>query len=431
MIVNMLDELMKSMSGDITNILTKDLLKILRTNNENISRLSSELDVLKTNISLKILEMRDNSLTDLRVYLTKHDETMADRIIEKMCTENKKIVSELIPRSNEEYYMKYESMLKVFREDLRVINNTELLERRYNDLMKNIENNLVDHLLKSEDRIQTNLYEIKSSGNQNVINQEKMNVELLNYLDKYKNSSNKGHISENHIEMILNELYKSSEIKRTSEDSKSGDFIMYREEGIPILFEIKNYNRNVPSEEVNKFNRDVIENNMCGIMISISSGICNKNNYHIDIMEGGNICLYIHDMNYDSEKIKLGVDILDNLYMKLKENEKDDMSISSELLNLINKEYQIFISKRDNAINLVKESSKKTIQYIEEMELMNLNNYLSSKLKFKNVNVLRCKICERFIGTNAKSLAAHTRKCKVMKVETSPKNENKQNIIIV
>ena len=174
-----------------------------------------------------------------------------------------------------------------------------------------------------------------------------------------------------------------------------------------ILFEIKNYNGNVPSHEVTKFVRDINDKKLCGIMISISSGICNKLNYEINITEENNICLYIHDMNYDPDKLKLGVDIIDNLYTKLKLNIKNpnEYKISSETLEQINKEYNTFIEKRTLAINNFKELSKKTLQYIEELELMNLNKLLSSNSSFNNTSTLKCPYCE-FIGTNVKSLAA-------------------------
>jgi hypothetical protein len=118
-------------------------------------------------------------------------------------------------------------------------------------------------------------------------------------------------------------MYKSSEIKRASSIYNSGDFIMYRD-GMPsILFEIKNYNRNIPKDEVIKFQYDCDKKNICGIMLSIMIGICNKHNYQIDITDNNNICLYIHDVNYEMEKIKLGVDIIDNLYSKLNINNKN------------------------------------------------------------------------------------------------------------
>jgi hypothetical protein len=180
-----------------------------------------------------------------------------------------------------------------------------------------------------------------------------------------------------------------------------------------ILFEIKNYNGNVPSHEVTKFVRDINDKRLCGIMISISSGICNKLNYEINISESNNICLYIHDMNYDPDKLKLGVDIIDNLYSRLKLNaiNPHEYKISMEQLELINKEYNTFIEKRTLAINHFKDLSKKTLQYIEELELMNLNKLLSSNSTFNNTSTLKCDYCD-FIGTNLKSLAAYKRRCK-------------------
>ena len=195
---------------------------------------------------------------------------------------------------------------------------------------------------------------------------------------------------------------------------------------LPILFEVKDYNVNVPIHEIDKFIRDVNENNISGVMLSISSGIANKNNFQIDITKNNNICIYIHNMNYDIEKIRLAVDIIDNLSNKLKIN-KNNMTISTETIEQINNEYQTFILKRDMAINQIKESTKKTIQYIEEMELKSLNNYLSSKFSFKNSSTLKCELCNNFIGTNLKSLAVHKRKCKGMKSDTINDESVKQS----
>ena len=82
------------------------------------------------------------------------------------------------------------------------------------------------------------------------------------------------------------------------------------------------------------------------------------------------------------------------------------------MIEQINNDYHTFLLKRDLTLNHIKESTKKTIQYIEELELKNLNNYLSSKFSFKNSSTLKCNLCNNFIGTNLKSIAAHKRKCK-------------------
>ena len=179
----------------------------------------------------------------------------------------------------------------------------------------------------------------------------------------------------------------------------------------PILFEVKDFKVNVPIIDIDKFIRDVNECNMSGIMLSISSGVANKHNYQIDITKDNNICIYIHNVEYDIEKIRLAVDIIDNLGSKLKGN-KENITITTEIIEQINNDYQTFLLKRDLTLNHIKESTKKTIQYIEELELKNLNNYLSSKFSFKNSSTLKCNLCNNFIGTNLKSIAAHKRKCK-------------------
>ena len=206
-------------------------------------------------------------------------------------------------------------------------------------------------------------------------------------------------------------MYKSSEIIRKSKESKTGDMILKRVNMEPILFEVKDFKLNVPIIDIDKFIRDVNECNMSGIMLSISSGVANKHNYQIDITKDNNICIYIHNVEYDIEKIRLAVDIIDNLGSKLKGNNKN-ITITTEIIEQINNDYQTFLLKRDLTLNHIKESTKKTIQYIEELELKNLNNYLSSKFSFKNSSTLKCNLCNNFIGTNLKSIAAHKRKCK-------------------
>ena len=80
--------------------------------------------------------------------------------------------------------------------------------------------------------------------------------------------------------------------------------------------------------------------------------------------------------------------------------------------------------KLDPKTNINKLNKKKTIQYIEEMELKNLNNYLASTFSFKNSSTLKCNLCNNFIGTNLKSLAVHKRKCKGIKPKDDKSSDN-------
>ena len=421
--IDLLENIINNISGEMSNSITKDLILMIKDQNQNISTLKGDLDSMKNNILIKLYDIKKEYIDDIKLIINNNDNENIVKIIDKVEKENNKLIEEIIPRSNTLYYNQYDNLMRTFKEELKNSNHTDNLEIKYNNLIKTIESSLITYISKSEDRIQNNISEIKNNDiKQNEI-QQKINEDLIKYLDKYKNSTQKGEIAENHIENLLNNMYKSAEIKRTSDSSKSGDFQMFRENLVPILFEIKNYNVNIPTHEVTKFIRDVNEQNMCGVMISISTGISNKFNYQIDITDNNNICLYIHDMNYDVDKLKLGVDIIDNLYSKLKLNIKktNEHNISIETLELINKEYQLFIQKREIAVNHIKDSSRKSIQYIEELELMNLNKLLCTNYSFNNTSTLQCTICKKFVGTNLKSLAVHKRTCK--------KNNEIENII--
>ena len=71
--------------------------------------------------------------------------------------------------------------------------------------------------------------------------------------------------------------------------------------------------RPIVNAEVQKFVRDVEIQKCHGLFLSQNVGICSKDNYEINILEGNLVTVYIHNVNYDQEKISVGVDIIDNI----------------------------------------------------------------------------------------------------------------------
>ena len=417
-LVDLLDKMLINIHGELTNSLTQELVDSIKIMGKEMISMKDSIeksnkDVI-TNILLKLYEQKSEFISEMRILMDKSDTESILKIIDKMEKSQLQLITDIIPKSNTEYYQKYELMLKSFRDEIKNTDQIDILEKKHYDLTKDIEISLLNHLSKTEERIQHNMNDIKSMNIINTEMQKELSSTLSSHFNKYNNSSLKGQIAENHIEELLSCIYPSSNITKTVKESRSGDLILNRRNMEPILFEIKNYSSNVPINEINKFIRDINEHNMSGIMISISSGIANKNNFQIDITKNNNICIYVHNMNYDREILKLSIDIIDNLGPKLKQH-KGDITISPETIEQINNEYQTFMLKRDMAISGVKELAKKSIQYIEEMELKTLNTYLASKFSFKNSSTLNCDICKNFIGTNLKSLAAHKRRCKLNK----------------
>jgi hypothetical protein len=425
MVVDLFEKVLLNANGEMSMVLTKEISEMVSKLNDEMMEMKETINKsnkeIQNNILLKLYEQRGEYMNEMRLLIEKRENDNLLKIIDRMEKEQIKIINEIIPKTNTEYYNKYESLINKFKEEISGVDKIEILERKHNDMIKGIEMSIINYLSKSEDRMQTNMNEIKAI---NIINSEiskEISDSMKQQINRYNNSTLKGQIAENRMEELICSIFKSAEVSRTTKESKSGDIILRRVNERPILFEIKDYSRNVPIDEIDKFIRDINEMNMSGIMLSISSGISNKKNYQIEITKKNNICVYVHNMNYDIEKVRLAVDIIDNLSEKIIKN-NNNINISMETLEQINSEYQTFILKRNMAINHIKETTKKTIQYIEEMELKNLNNYLASKFTFKNSSTLKCDKCN-FVGTNSKSLAAHKRKCKGVPIIDSNKND--------
>ena len=210
------------------------------------------------------------------------------------------------------------------------------------------------------------------------------------------------------------------------EISASGDFILQERElkKKSILFENKHYTSNVNNEEVAKFLRDVKEQKCNGIMLSQTSGIVNKQQFQVDIVDSL-IVVYVLNCEYDPDKIKVAVDIIDTIsscigeYISDDENE-DNTIISNEIVKKINDEYSKLSLKKialiENLKLFTKEMTKKLTEQIEDIKFPALNDFLSNKFGNYNVstssenNPLECKYCNRtWISKNA--LASHMKGC--------------------
>ena len=153
-------------------------------------------------------------------------------------------------------------------------------------------------------------------------------------------------------------------------------------------------------------------NNCNALLLSQNSGIAQKNNFEINV-HNNNIILYIHNAKYDPNKIALAVNIIDYLepIILSQKNNSYQETISSELLSNINKEYQELVSQKLNLINLIKRNHSEVLKSLQKLDLPVLTGLLSQKFANTGKTGFTCNICNVFIGKNAKSLAAHQRKC--------------------
>ena len=299
--------------------------------------------------------------------------------------------------------------------------NTSIIENKLNTMLLQYHN-----LIKTtEQRIDTKLYDVKSNltelkeiNTSNQESQQELQNNLTHLLKKMENSSNKGKISENLLYNVLKSLYPHAQIESVGTQKETGDIILRRKNRPTILIENKNYNKNILQEEVKKFIRDIEIQNVCGLFLAQTHSITNKENYEINI-HNGNVLVFVEEVNYDADKIKIAIDIIDQLKFKMDEltedtNEKDSsIMINEEILREINKEYQYYQSQKLLQTKTIKESFQKILKQHEESYFFNLDKFLASKYANSTTSKLKCDYCDDFIAKNQSALSAHQRHCKM------------------
>jgi hypothetical protein len=192
-------------------------------------------------------------------------------------------------------------------------------------------------------------------------------------------------------------------------------YLVKRPNKYNILIETHDVERNVNTNEIRQFIQTMEENNCNGVLLSQQSGFSSKSNYHIEIYNKL-IIVYVHNVEYDPEKIKNAIDIIDNLTIKLREMNRDEnmyeIIIDKDVLEEINKEYQLFIQQKENVLTVIKESHKKVLSQIDDFKFPELDKYLSTKFSVPiQKQGFKCDLCKKFNATNLKALAAHKRGC--------------------
>lgn len=233
-------------------------------------------------------------------------------------------------------------------------------------------------------------------------------------INSLKNAPRKQiHNSGYQFKYILNQLYCSSDVMQMANTFGLYTLVMKRPNKPTILFANKDNELNIETDDIHNFIKFVEENNCHGVFVSQNSGISSKNNYHIDYFNG-NMIVYIQNTDYSPDKIKIAIDIIDNLSGKLQEFNKqnDENSIPTSVLNDINKEYQLFISQKEALVGVYKDCQKKVLSQIDELRFPCLDKYLSTKFTTQiQKQGFKCDLCKAFNANNLKALAAHKRGC--------------------
>ena len=472
---NMLKEMDTSLNNNLASKLLENIKEIqnnLIAVTDNLNKFQTDFTV---NFTDKLNEFKREYIEDMKMIISNNTSDKIGPLIKEnnniLIDKTHLLINEIIPRGNETILQNINHILKDFHTSIHtdtsklisqsvtktnldefvntldgkfslailnsqnLLNNTitsteNRLDNRITDVKFTYEKNTNEIKLYNEKNLhemkllnEKNLHEIKQT-NTNTVNEIKqlsdtkndLTNELSNnvsdLLKKMENSSHKGKISENLVLNILQSVYPSSHINYVGTQKESGDILLHRKNKPTILIENKNYNKNVVQEEVKKFIRDIDVQNCCGLFLSQNGGIANKENFEINI-HNGNVLLYMHDANNDAEKIKIAIDIIDNFKMKLDQMNltTDSLTIDKEILDEINKEYQLFATQKMLHTKTIKDFCQKLLKQIDDLKMPALENYLSNKYAFSSSKFV-CEYCD-YVAKNQSALSAHQRSCKV------------------
>ena len=409
-LIDFFENLIGNANESVANINMK-LLSIITENKKQIEKLNSNIETVSDNVAKLNTDFANNLLVQLSNNKKEYIEDVKSIVLNSSLTTNAQVQT-TFKQLNEQIVEDTKKIMSGANNEKNLNDFIANFENKYNATIQTIQQPLFSFFTASEDRINKNITVLKETTTESLSSQARLHEELGDFLGKYKGSSNKGKFGEQRLGTVLNETYCDAEIINTSSTKASGDFIMKRFDKPSIMFENKEYEHNVPKDEVHKFIRDIENLNTNGVLISQNTGIVYKRNFQIDINKG-NVLVYIHNCEYSPDKIKTAIDIIDYLYKQIRDIGADDDSnvISSEVLDSINDDFQHFLNQKESLLMIVRDFNKKISTQIDDIQFPTLEKYLSNKYASVKSQSLLCDICNQFSARNKQSLSAHKRAC--------------------
>jgi len=261
------------------------------------------------------------------------------------------------------------------------------------------------------------LIDILKKANDITCNKSQLNNNFLNTDNIFSNTDNPILSNQNpdysisYMEKILNEIYPSNEI--TQINNSKNFTISSKYNTLNILIENCTKLKNSNIEDVDEFILLCKKMNMHGIFLSHHAGIINKSNFEVELFDNL-IVIFVHNTDYNKEKIKLAINIIENMYIKLKDfYDVDNKKISKNNLDNIFKECQIFKSQKELIKTLFKDTYKNILNQIDNINLNYLDTYLMSmNYNYNNkIGLQNCSLCNVYKSYSLKAIAAHKRGC--------------------
>ncbi len=272
-------------------------------------------------------------------------------------------------------------------------------------MVQTAQNIFLDFSMAKEINVNTIIAALSQNGEGATVSYTRIQYELSDFI---KISA----IAADSLEQLITRIYPAA--KNVDTIGADGTVALYRDQKPTVIFSsYAVHDRNVTTEETKEFVRQTLTQNTHGILLSQYTGISAKPNFHVDI-QNNNVLVYIHNAQFSADKIQMAVDMIDSISAKLGElfvSPDHRQSISKEILDDINREYQTFILQKDSFANFIKDSHRKMATQLDEFQFPSLDKYLSARYSSCKKQGYTCEICNKFSVGTLKGLAAHKRGC--------------------
>lgn len=456
-IVNLIEKCATEQNIEKKNTIESKLISTIRDNSLQILELKSSVINVKDNINiinnktinnflLKYYSIKSEYIDELTIIINSNN---IDRrcVLENnnkiLINKTSAILDGIVPKSQYHEYNLIKETIEFYKktivEDTHILSNNidnnsikvflEKFEIKSNIMLQNIQKHIYSYISLCEEKIQKNIMILKEMFKEKKISVPDISNDIMD-ISTSKTENIQKQPTQIPIHILLNRLYTTSEVIRipkkdsTPQSGMSNLYMMKRENLPKILIKNISMEHNIEEDKVFTFIENVEYNHCHGIFLSQYSGITSKSNYHIECYNGY-IYVFVHNVEYNPEKIRIAVDIIDNLSLKLKNYgiENDEYMIDKDILEEINKEYQVFIGQKESIITILREGQRKIISQIEDFRFPYLDKYLSTKFLVPlHKQGFKCDLCKLFNGNNLKALAAHKRGCTRKLCNTIPTN---------
>lgn len=432
-------DILKKLSTNLNETITNNInQKILTT----LTDLTKDIVSLKQDFTSKLNDSKKEYIDNIKLIIENNSmsstdklQNMLDRNNETIALKTSSIIREIVPKQNNIFIDQIETTIKTLHESLNNDTNKLLeninkddktisefiynIDTKFNNIIVSMQQPLFNCIQSSEERTSNNVQQIRDKLISQQLSQDTLNQNIHDFLNKYKhNSSSKGNVSEYELYSILQVIFPSDEIIDCSGETSTCDYRVNRKNSNKptILFENKDYSRSVTTEEVKKFQHDLKTQQLHGIFVSQKSNITFKEPFQIDIIDNL-IHIYLPNTEYNIDKIKIAVEIIDTLSCQIKHlsnarKEITTINIEQEDIDELIELFNNFNTQKENIIDTIKTTNKQILDKIDNLQLTSVKNLLT-KLGFMQVEEdYKCKYGCSYMGKNKASLGAHYRNCK-------------------